>query len=190
MPPSSKENAKPRPENVDSLDKKDSPPPLFPKPFPQVDYVGQPFFFFSDQNWFNNLPLSNDPPPSISPAGGHFVGGFDPNLIIPRPPTFQHSSSALNMPSAYYYPANAPQSMTMQMALDDDTSLPFIHPHSTAELPLSLPNSLRSQLRSPQGQSERAQRQHRPHQRTRTIFRTIKFNARERPRHASVAPTM
>ena len=41
------------------------------------------------------------------------------------------------MPSAYHYPPNAPQSMTMQMALDDDTSLPFISPHSTPQLPLS-----------------------------------------------------
>ena len=104
-------------------------PPKFPRPV-----------FFLDQNWFqssNNLTLSNDPPPSISSVGGRFVGGFHPNLIVPRPPTFQHSASALNMPSAYHYPPNAPQSMTMQMALDDDTSLPFISPHSTPQLPLS-----------------------------------------------------
>ncbi|EDR10966.1 uncharacterized protein LACBIDRAFT_316008 [Laccaria bicolor S238N-H82] len=41
------------------------------------------------------------------------------------------------MPSAYHYPPNAPQSMTMQMALDDDTPLPPIRPHHTPELPLS-----------------------------------------------------
>ncbi|KIK06569.1 hypothetical protein K443DRAFT_674227 [Laccaria amethystina LaAM-08-1] len=138
--PFAKEKAKHLAENlfnkiIDSLDKKDSPPPPPPKP-PQVNYAAQP----SDQNFvqsFNDLTLSNVPPPSISSAGEGFVGGFYPNLNVPRPPTFQHSASAPHMPSVYYYPPNVPQSITMQMALDDDTPLPSIRPHSTPQLPLS-----------------------------------------------------
>lgn len=134
--PFAKEKAKHLAENlfnkiIDSLDKKDSPPPPPPKP-PQVNYAARP----SDQDFlqsFNDLSLSNVPPPSISSAGGGFVGGFHPNLNVPRPPTFQHSASAPNMPSGYY----APQSLTMQMALGDDIPPPPIRPHSTPQLPLS-----------------------------------------------------
>ena len=41
------------------------------------------------------------------------------------------------MPSVHYHPPNAPQSMTMQMALDDDTPLLSMRPHFTPQLPLS-----------------------------------------------------